>query len=138
MLLAGFAMGTLVAAASLATYGSLATLDFGATVIFIGLLAGMAVGVRLRASEPQVLVIAGFVASSFAILIVVLSIYAPVFAGVVPGLEALGSTDTARVAYLFASLFLIPIHLVGCVIGYALADFLAPGRDERRKIFDRV
>jgi len=121
VVLAGFSMGTLVVVANFADYGLLLSLDVGATIIFVA----------------QYLVLAGFVGSSIAIVIVVISVYAPVFAGVVPGLEVLGPSDSARAVIIFVSLFLIPIHLVGCVVGYALADFLAPeglrgGRDLER------
>ena len=100
--------------------------------------AGIAIGLRLQDAEPQFLVLAGFVASSIAIVIVVLSVYAPVFAGVVPSLEALGPSDSARAVIIFASLFLIPIHLVGCVAGYALADFLAPEGFRRGRAPERL
>jgi len=137
VVLAGFSMGTLVSVANFADYGLLVSLDVGGTIIFVALAVGIAIGLRLRDAEPQFLVLAGFVASSIAIVIVLISVYAPVFAGVVPGLEALGPSDSVRAVIVFASLFLIPIHLVGSVAGYALADFLAPeglrrGRDLER------
>lgn len=137
VVLAGFSMGTLVAVANFSDYGLWLSLDVGGTIIFVALAAGIAIGLRLRDTEPQFLVLAGFVASSIAIVIVVISVYAPVFAGVIPGLEALGPSDSARAVIIFVSLFLIPLHLVGCVVGYALADFLAPeglrgGRDLER------
>ena len=130
-------MGTLVVVANFSDYGLWLSLDVGGTIIFVALAAGIAIGLRLRDTEPQFLVLAGFVASSIAIGIVVISVYAPVFAGVIPGLEALGPSDSARAVIIFVSLFLIPLHLVGCVVGYALADFLAPeglrgGRDLER------
>ncbi len=137
VVLAGFSMGTLVVVANFVDYGLWLSLDVGGTIIFVSLAAGIAIGLRLRDAEPQFLVLAGFVASSIAIVIVVLSVFAPVFAGVIPSLEALGPSDSARAVIIFASLFLIPLHLVGCVAGYALADFLAPeglrgGRDMER------
>jgi len=39
---------------------------------------------------------------------------------------------------IFVSLFLIPIHLVGCVAGYALADFLAPEGLHGRRDLERL
>ena len=113
VVLAGFSMGALVVVANFAEYGLWLSLDVGGTIIFVALAAGIAIGLRLQDAEPQFLVLAGFVASSIAIVIVVLSVYAPVFAGVVPSLEALGPSDSARAVIIFASLFLIPIHLVG-------------------------
>jgi len=137
VVLAGFSMGTFVVVATFADYGLLLGLDVGATILFVALATGVAIGLRLRDVEPQYLVVAGFVGASIAIVIVLLSVYAPVFAGVVPGLEALGPSDSSRAVVIFVSLFLIPLHLVGCVAGYALADFLAPagvrgGRDLER------
>jgi len=138
VILAGVSMGTLVVVANFADYGALLTLDFGATIIFVALATGIAIGLRLHATEPQYLVVAGFLGSLTAIVIVSLSVYAPVFAGAVPGLEALGPSDSARAVIIFASLFLIPIHIVGCVVGYALADFLAPAGLRGGREFDRV
>ena len=119
VVLAGFSMGALVVVANFAEYGLWLSLDVGGTIIFVALAAGI-------------------VASSIAIVIVVLSVYAPVFAGVVPSLEALGPSDSARAVIIFASLFLIPIHLVGCVAGYALADFLAPEGFRRGRAPERL
>src|SRR5438034_9504050 len=86
VVLAGFSMGTLVAVANFADYGLLLSLDVGGTIIFVALAAGIAIGLRLRDVEPQYLVLAGFVGSSMAIVIVLISVFAPVFAGVVPAL----------------------------------------------------
>ncbi|HWM53305.1 MAG TPA: hypothetical protein VNP71_09110 [Thermoplasmata archaeon] len=138
VVLAGFSMGALVSVASFADYGLLLSLDVGGTIIFVALGAGIAIGLRLRDAEPQYLVLAGFVGSSIAIIIVLISVYAPVFAGVVAGLEALGPSDSARAVIIFVSLFLIPLHLVGCVAGYALADFLAPEGVRRGRNLERL
>ena len=135
VVLAGFSMGTLVAVANFADYGLLLSLDVGGTIIFVALAAGIAIGLRLRDVEPQYLVLAGFVGSSIAIVIVLISVFAPVFAGVVP---ALGPSDSARAVIIFVSLFLIPLHLVGCVAGYALADFLAPEGLRRGRNLERL
>ena len=135
VVLAGFSMGTLVAVANFADYGLLLSLDVGGTVIFVALAAGVAIGLRLRDAEPQYLVVAGFVGSSIAIVIVLISVFAPVFAGVV---SALGPSDSARAVIIFVSLFLIPLHLVGCVAGYALADFLAPEGLRRGRNLERL
>jgi len=72
VVLAGFSMGTLVSIASFADYGLLLSLDVGGTIIFVALAAGIAIGLRLRDAEPQYLVLAGFVASSIAIVIVLI------------------------------------------------------------------
>src|SRR5216117_3378975 len=86
VVLAGFSMGTLVVVATFADYGLLLGLDVGARILFVALATGVAIGLRLRDVEPQYLVVAGFVGASIAIVIVLLSVYAPVFAGVVPSL----------------------------------------------------
>src|SRR2546422_7297961 len=126
VVLAGFSMGALVVVANFAEYGLWLSLDVGGTIIFVALAAGIAIGLRLQDAEPQFLVLAGFVASSIAIVIAVLSVYAPVFAGVVPSSEPPGPSDSARGVITFASLFLFPFPFSGCVPGYAPADFLAP------------
>ncbi len=137
VVLAGFSMGALVVVANFVDYGLWLSLDVGGTIIFVSLATGIAIGLRLRDVEPQYLVVAGFVGSSIAIVIVLISVYAPVFAGVIPSLEALGPSDSARAVIIFASLFLIPLHLVGCVAGYALADFLAPQGLRGRRDLER-
>src|SRR5881296_4001173 len=96
VVLAGFSMGTLVAVANFADYGLLLSLDVGGTIIFVALAPGIAIGLRLRDAEPQYLVLAGFVASSIAIVIVLISAYAAFLKGAGKGLEALGPSDSAR------------------------------------------
>src|SRR5256885_10354296 len=110
VVLAGFSMGALVVGANFAEYGLWLSLDVGGTIIFVALAAGIAIGLRLQDADPQFLVLAGFVASSIAIVIVVLSVYAPVFAGVVPRLEPLGPSDSALGVSTFASLSRLSIH----------------------------
>src|SRR3989442_13615450 len=100
VVLAGFSMGTLVAVANFADYGLLLSLDVGGTIIFVALAAGIAIGLRLRDAETQYLVVAGFFGSSTAIVIVLISVYAPAFAGGVPGLEAPGPSGSARAGLL--------------------------------------
>src|SRR5438034_10801650 len=109
VVLAGFSMGTLVAVANFADYGLLLSLDVGGTIIFVALAAGIAIGLRLRDVGPQDPVLAGFVGSSIAIVLVLISVFAPVFAVLVP---ALGLADSALAVIVFGSLFLVALPLV--------------------------
>ena len=119
---AAVTMGTFIAVAHFADYGPAVSLDTGGTVIGIPLVTGIAMGVLLAHDEPQSLVLMGFISSLGAIAIVGLTLYAPVLAGVVPRLDELGTGELARLASLLTSLFIVPIHLVGNVIGYGLEE----------------
>src|SRR5437667_9622670 len=89
VVLAGFSMGTLVSIASFADYGLLLSLDVGGTIIFVALAAGIAIGLRLRDAEPQYLVVAGFVGSSIAIVIVLNSVFVRTFLTVASGYDVI-------------------------------------------------
>lgn len=121
-------MGTFVAIPHFLDYGPLLVFDVGAAVIGIGLVAGVVLGFLLAEDEIQYIVLKGFLACLGAIAVIAITVYAPVFAGVVSNLSDLGSSQPARLASLFVALFLVPIHLVGNVIGAALAEMLFPGR----------
>lgn len=120
--MASVTMGTFVAVAHFADYGPMVTFDVGETVIGIPLIVGIVLGLLLSDDEPQSLVFKGFGASLGAIVIVAFTVYAPVLANVVQNLDDLGVAETARLASLFISLFIVPIHLVGNVIGRGVAE----------------
>jgi len=120
--LAAVTMGTLIGISHLADYGPAAALDVGATTILAPLVTGVALGLLLTAAEPQPVILRGFAASLGAIVFVGVTLFAPVWAGAAPGLESLGTRDLARLAALFTSLFIVPVHLMGNVIGLALQD----------------
>src|SRR5438093_13710267 len=124
VVLAGFSMGTLVAVANFADYGLLLSLDVGGTIIFVALAAGIAIGLRLRDVEPQYLVLAGFVGSSMAIVIVLLSVYSPVFAGAVPSLESFGPSDASRAAVILVSRCMTPLSRLSTTVSSALAPLV--------------
>lgn len=128
IVLAAIAMGTFVSAANFTDYGPLVALDVGTVIIGVSLVAGVALGLRIPEEEPQAVVLHAFASGLGAIAIVMVTIFAPILAGVIPSLEVLGSSGSARLAFLFTALFIVPIHVVGSVIGYALSDLLAPSR----------
>ena len=131
--LAAVTTGTFVATANLADYRPVAVLDVGATIIGISLLVGAALGVLHAREEPETLILKSFVASLTAIVIVGLTVYAPVLAGTVADLEELGTGGLARLASIFTALFIVPVQLVGSIIGLALADVsgVRPDRHEK-------
>lgn len=136
VILAAVAMGTFVGVSHLTDYGPIVSLDVGATTILVPLVTGIALGLLVRAAEPQPVVLKGFAASLGAIVFIGIALYAPVVAGVVPRLESLGTRDLARLAALFTSLFIVPVHLVGNIIGFALQDmWTSPEMAERN---DRI
>ena len=125
---AAIALGTLVAAANFVDYGPLIVLDVGTVIIGVSLVTGMALGLRATDEDPQILILRAFASGLGAIAIVMTTVFAPILAGVIPSLDVLGSSGSTRLAFLFTSLFIVPIHVVGAVIGHALSDFLAPAQ----------
>src|SRR3989304_5101424 len=119
IVLAAIAMGTFVGAANFPDYGPLVALDVGTVIIGVSLVAGVALGLRIPDEEPQAVVLHAFASGLGAIVIVMVPAFAPLLAGVIPSLDVLGSSGSARLAFLFTALFIVPIHVVGSVIGYA-------------------
>lgn len=128
MALAGIAIGTFVAVAGFSDYGPLVGLEMGSTIIGVSLVGGVLLGLLSRDEEPGPLILRAFLASVIAIAMVALTVLAPVLAGVLSSLEDLGSSGTSRLALIFTSLFIVPMVVVGAMIGYALADYFAPAR----------
>ncbi len=128
VLFAACAMGTVVGVANLPEYGPLLRLDVGTAIIGVSLLAGIALGLMSDDEEPSGLILRTFLASIGAVAIVAVTVLAPVFAGVVPSLDVLGPPGSARLAAVFTALFVLPIHVLGGVIGFALADSFAPSQ----------
>ncbi len=126
VILAAVAMGTFVAVAHYSAYGPMVPLGVGETILAVPLLVGIALGLLFHKTEPPALVLRGFLACAGAILLIFVTLYAPVFAGVVPSLADLGSEDAARLASVFTALFILPIHLLGNVIGRGIAEVFPP------------
>ncbi len=124
-------MGTFVAVAHYADYNPLIPIGVGETILGIPLLTGLALGLLLRKDEPQAIALKGFLACIGAMIFVVLTVYLPVLAGIVTSLGDLGPTDSARIGALFTSLFIIPIHLLGTMIGRGLAELFPSAVDPR-------
>lgn len=120
--LAAVTMGTFVTVAHYAAYGPILTLGVGETILAVPLLVGTALGLLFYRSEPPALIFRGLVACAGAIAFVVLTVYAPVLAGIVPSLADLGGEDAARLASIFTALFIVPVHLLGNVIGRGVAE----------------
>ena len=124
--LAAFTMGTFVAVAHYAAYGPILPLGVGETILTVPLLVGIALGLLFHRVEPAALVLRGFVACAGAIVLIVVTLYAPVLAGITPSLADLGSEDAARLASVFTSLFILPVHLLGNVVGRGIAEVFPP------------
>lgn len=124
--LAAVTMGTFVTVAHYATYGPMVELGIGETILAVPLLVGIALGLIFHRAEPPALILRGFVACAGAIVLIVLTLFAPVLAGIAPSLADLGSEDAARLGSVFTGLFIIPIHLLGNVIGRGVAEVFPP------------
>ncbi len=124
--LAALAMGTFVTVAHYATYGPMLPLGIGETILAVPLLVGIALGLLFRTAEPAALIFRGFVACAGAIALIAVTLYAPVLAGTVPSLADLGTEDAARLGSIFTALFIIPVHLLGNVIGRGIAEAFPP------------
>jgi hypothetical protein len=124
--LAAVAMGGAIGAMSLPEYGPLLQIDVGSAIIGISLLAGIALGLQTSDEEPAGVILRTFLASLGAIAMVAATILAPMIAGVVTTLDAVDASGSARLGLIFTALFIVPIHVLGGVIGFGLADSLAP------------
>lgn len=131
IVLGAVAMGTLVAVAHFADYRPIVALGVGETVLAVPLLVGIGLGLLFYRDEPQALMFKGFLACLGAILLVTATVLLPVSAGIVSGLGDLGASDSARIGALFTALFIIPIHLLGNVIGRGIAELLPPAVSSR-------
>ncbi len=121
-------MGTFVAISFFQDYGVPVPFDVGEAIIGVPILAGIAVGLASSRAEPQALVVKGFAASLGAIALVFVTVFAPVLSGVVGSLDDIGVSESTRIVSLIASLFIIPVHLLGSMIGYALAEVFPRAR----------
>jgi hypothetical protein len=125
--MAALAMGTFVTVAHFGDYGPLLSIGVGETLLVIPFVVGLALGFLLTDDEPQFLVAKGFLAALGAIALIASAVYAPVLVGVVQTLDQLGAAQPARLASLFTAMFIVPFHIVGTVVGRAIAELLFPG-----------
>lgn len=128
VILSAVSMGALVGVASLPEYGPLLQIEVGSAIIGVSFIAGIALGLQTSEDEPAGLILRTFLASVGAITIVVLTVLAPMLAGVVPTLDVVGPSGSARLGAVVAALFIVPIHILGGVIGFGLADLFAPAQ----------
>lgn len=126
-------MGTLIGIASLPEYGPLVQIEMGTAIIAVSLITGIALGLQVSEEEPSGLILRTFLASLGAIAIVAVTVLAPMLAGVVPTLDVVAPSGSARLGALFTALFIVPVHILGGVIGFGLADLFAPAQFGGRK-----
>ncbi len=98
-------------------------LGIGETILAVSLGVGFLLGLALSGDEIHLVVLKAFAVSLTAFIFVQLTVYAPVLAGVAPDLFVLEGLEAARASPVTA-IFLIPLSLLGSVLGRLLGEGL--------------
>ncbi|MFQ5870914.1 MAG: hypothetical protein ACE5IB_01985 [Candidatus Geothermarchaeales archaeon] len=123
MAAASIAMGSFIAVAHFQDFRPPLVLGVGEAILSVSLGVGALLGLLSSRDDISIVIARSFVASIGAFIFIVLTVFAPVLAGVVPDLGFLGGGQLVR-ASLLTSIFILPLNLLGSVFGSILGEWL--------------
>lgn len=111
-------------------YSPLAETEIGFSIIFAPVTISFIVGLLANEYEVSVMVLLSLALVAITVIIAFLVVYSPLLAGVVSDPIYLPSTDEQRISMVFSSLFIIPLTIIGTVLGKAVGRVVLPSEEE--------
>lgn len=111
-------------------YSPFASMEIGFNVIFAPLAVSFMVGLLANEQRVPVMVLLSLVLVFITVVIAFLAVYSPVVSGIVGDASYLPSTDEQRMSMVFTTLFIIPLTIIGTVLGKAVGGVVLPSEEE--------
>ena len=115
--------------------------EIGFSIIFLPMTISFVVGLLANEYEVPAMVLLAIVLVVISVIIAFLAVYFPVIDGTVADARFLPSSDEQRMSMVFSALFIIPLALIGTVLGKAVGDVILPSEEEiaeRRLLIERT
>jgi hypothetical protein len=122
-------------------YSPFAEGEIGFSVIFLPITVSFVVGLLANEFDVPVMVLISILLVIISVVIAFLAVYSPLLSGVVGDPRLLPSSDEQRMSMVFSSLFILPLTLIGSVLGKAVGAVVLPSDKElaeRRMLIDRT
>lgn len=111
-------------------YSPFADMEIGFNVIFAPLAVSFMVGLLANEQSVPIMVLLSLILVFISVIIAFLAVYAPLVSGVVGDAAYLPSTDEQRMSMVFTTLFIIPLTIIGTVLGKAVGVVVLPSEEE--------
>jgi len=122
-------------------YSPFAEGEIGFSIIFLPITVSFVVGLLANEFEVPVTVLISILLVIISVTIAFLAVYHPVISGIVVDPRDLPSTDEQRMSMVFSALFIMPITLIGTILGKAVGAVILPSEEElieRRWLVERT
>lgn len=122
-------------------YSPFAEGEIGFSIIFLPITVSFVVGLLANEFEVPVMVLISILLVIISVIIAFVAVYHPVISGIVVDAQNLPSTDEDRMSMVFSALFIMPLTLIGTVLGKAVGAVILPSDKElkeRRWLVERT
>ena len=122
-------------------YSPFAEGEIGFSIIFLPITVSFVVGLLANEFEVPVTVLISILLVIISVTIAFLAVFHPVISGIVVDPMDLPSTDEQRMSMVFSALFIMPITLIGTILGKAVGAVILPSEEElieRRWLVERT
>ncbi|MFQ5909401.1 MAG: hypothetical protein ACE5IJ_01615 [Thermoplasmata archaeon] len=122
-------------------YSPFAESEIGFNVFFAPIAVSFMVGLLANEFDVSTMVLLSISLILITVLIAFVAVYSPLFTGVINDPSLLPSTDEQRMSMVFSSIFIIPLAIIGTVLGKAVGGVFLPSEEElieRRILIERT
>ncbi len=122
-------------------YSPFAEGEIGFSIIFLPITVSFVVGLLANEFEVPVTVLISILLVIISVTIAFLAVFHPVISGIVVDPTDLPSTDEQRMSMVFSALFIMPLTLIGTILGKAVGAVILPSEEElieRRWLVERT
>lgn len=111
-------------------YSPFASMDIGFNIIFAPIAVSFMVGLLANEQSVPVMILLSLTLVFISVIIAFLAVYSPLVSGIVGDAAYLPSTDEQRMSMVFTTLFIIPLTIIGTVLGKAVGGVVLPSEEE--------
>ena len=111
-------------------YSPFAVGEIGFSILFLPITVSFVVGLLANEFDVPAMVLISILLVIISVAIAFLAVYSPQISGIVVDAGDLPSTDEQRMSMVFSSLFIMPLTLIGTVLGKAVGAVVLPSEEE--------
>ncbi|MCK4367186.1 MAG: hypothetical protein KAW84_04500 [Thermoplasmata archaeon] len=115
--------------------------EIGFSIMFLPITVSFVVGLLVNEFDVPAVVLISILLVVISVVIAFLAVYSPQVSGIVVDAGDLPSSDEQRMSMVFSALFILPLTLIGTVLGKAVGAVVLPSEEElieRRWLIERT